>query len=81
MTLPDLLASCARQEGGIQKISTLSNVSYPYFESHSVIALHLLYTENGIEKTEGGWGQAFNANSSPFLQPLGVILQIEGSKS
>ena len=54
MTLPDLLASCARQEGGIKKISTLSYVSYPYFESHSVIALYLLYTENGIEKKQGG---------------------------
>ena len=72
MTLPDLLASCARQEGGIKKISTLSYVSYPYFESHSVIALYLLYTENGIEKNRGGGGQAFNATSPPILQPLGV---------
>ena len=56
MTLPDLLASCARQEGGIKKISTLSYVSYPYFESHSVIALYLLYTENGIEKIRKGGG-------------------------
>ena len=54
MTLPDLLASCARQEGGIKKISTLSYVSYPYFESHSVIALYLLYTENETEKTGRG---------------------------
>ena len=71
MTLPDLLASCARQEGGIKKISTLSYVSYPYFESQSVIALYLLYTENGIEKNRGG-GQAFNATFPPILQPLGV---------
>ena len=73
MTLPDLLASCARQEGGIKKISTLSYVSYPYFESHSVIALYLLYTENVIEKKQKGGGvQAFNATSPPILQPLGV---------
>ena len=71
MTLPDLLVSCARQEGGIKKISTLSYVSYPYFESHSVIALYLLYTENGIEKNQRG-GEAFNATSPPILQPLEI---------
>ena len=56
MTLPDLLATCARQEGGIKKISTLSYVSYPCFKSHTVIALYLLYTENGIEKNQRGGG-------------------------
>jgi hypothetical protein len=56
MTLPDLLVSCARLEGGIKKISTLSYVSYPYFECHSVVALYLLYTENGIEKNRGELG-------------------------
>ena len=74
MTLPGLLASCARQEGGIQKIPTLSYVSYPYFESHLVIALYLLYRENA----QGG--HAFNDTSTPILQQ-GLILQIEGSNS
>lgn len=62
MTLPGLLASCARQDGDIQKIPTLSYVSYPYLKSHAVWALYLSHTENEIEKT--GWGLdggAFNA--------------------
>ena len=58
MTLPGLLASCARQDGDIQKILTLSYVSYPYLKNHAVWALYLSHTENEIEKTGGG---AFNA--------------------
>ena len=54
MTLPGLLASCARQDGDIQKIPTLSYVSYPYLKSQAVWALYLSHTENEIEKT--GWG-------------------------
>jgi len=54
MTLPGLLASCARQDGDIQKIPTLSYVSYPYLKSQAVWALYLSHTENKIEKTEGG---------------------------
>ena len=54
MTLPGLLASCARQDGDIQKIPTLSYVSYPYLKSHAVWALYLSHTENEIEKTGGG---------------------------
>ena len=46
MTLPGLLASCARQDGDIPKIPTLSYVSYPYLKSHAVWALYLLHTEN-----------------------------------
>jgi len=59
MTLPGLLASCARQDGDIQKIPTLSYVSYPYLKSHAVWALYLSHTENEIEKNGGGG--AFNA--------------------
>ena len=41
VTLPSLLASCARQDVDIKKIPNLSYVSYPYLKSHSVIALYL----------------------------------------
>ena len=54
MTLPGLLASCARQDGDIQKIPTLSYVSYTHLKSQAVWALYLSHTENEIEKT--GWG-------------------------
>ena len=54
MTLPGLLASCARQYGDIQKIPILSYVSYQYLKSHTVWALYLSHTKNEIEKT--GWG-------------------------
>ena len=56
MTLPGLLASCAREDGDIQKIPTLSYVSFPYLKSHSVIALYLSHTKNEIEKNERGGG-------------------------
>ena len=51
MTLPGFLAFCARQDEDIQKISTLSYVSYPNLKSHTVCALYLSHTENEIEKT------------------------------
>jgi len=66
MTLPGLLASCARQDGDIQKIPTLSYVSYPYLKSHAVWALYLSHTENEIEKTGGG------GRSTPPPRPLRV---------
>ena len=52
--MPGLLASCARQDGDIPKIPTLSYVLYPCLKSHAVLALYLSHTENEIEKT--GWG-------------------------
>ena len=54
MTLPGLLVSCARQDGGIKKILTLSYVSYPNLKSHAVWALYLSHTENEMEKTGVG---------------------------
>ena len=66
MTLPGLLASCARQDGDIQKIPTLSYVSYPYLKSQAVWALYLSHTENEIEKNGGGGVQR------PHPQPLRV---------
>jgi len=62
MTLPGLLASCARQDGDIQKIPTLSYVSYQHLKSQAVWVLYLSHTENEIEKTRGG---AFNALPPP----------------
>ena len=56
MTLPGLLASCARQD---KKDLTLSYVLYPYLKSHAVWAFYLSHTENDIEKTGEGGG-AFN---------------------
>ena len=53
MSLPGLLASCARQDEDIQKISTPSYVPYPHLKSQAVWALYLSHTENEIEKT--GW--------------------------
>ena len=54
MTLPGLLASCARQDGDILKILTLSYVSYPYLKSHAGWAPYFSHTENEIKKPEGG---------------------------
>ena len=70
MTLPGLLASCARQDGDIQKIPTLSYVSYPYLKSQAVWALYLSHTENEIEKT--GWGGVQRPPPPP--RPLRVKL-------
>ena len=50
MKFPGLLASCSRQDGDIQKVLTLSYVSYPYLKSQAVWALYLSHTENEIEK-------------------------------
>ena len=50
MTLQGLVAPCARQDGDIPTIPTFIYVSYPYLNSHSVIALYLSHTENYIEK-------------------------------
>ncbi len=56
MTLPGLLASCARQDEDIKKIPPLSYVSYPYLKSHAVWALYLSHIENEIEKNRVGGG-------------------------
>jgi hypothetical protein len=66
MTLPGLLASCARQDGDIQKIPTLSYVSYPHLKSQAVWALYLSHTENEIEKT--GWGGVQLPPPSPTVK-------------
>ena len=50
----EYLQHCARQDGDIQKIPTLSYVSYPNLKSHAVWALYLSHTENETEKN--GWG-------------------------
>jgi hypothetical protein len=63
------LASCARQDGDIQNIPTLSYVSYSYLKSHAVWALYLSHTENEIEKTGGGWG---HSTPPPPPRPLRV---------
>ena len=71
MTLPGLLASCARQDRDIKKIPTLSYVSYPNLKSHAVWALYLSHTENEIEKT-GKDSLHLSSNDYIFLlgQPI-----------
>ena len=51
MTLPGLLASCACQDGDIQKNFTLSYLPYLCLKNHLVIAIFLLNTENEKEKS------------------------------